>query len=144
MFLPHHHSITSGPAPDSPLSLQLGITLICVCSVLGLIWAFINYLSIRSIQLESKNKISGISEAQTHLILDIGDKISSGAVEFLKQEYLVCMCFVVLMFVVILGAIERFKTAYTAVAFLVGAVTSVGCGAIGMMIATYTNYRVTY
>ena len=29
-------------------------------------------------------------------------------------------------------------------AFLIGAVTSMFCGAIGMMIATYSNYRTTY
>lgn len=48
------------------------------------------------------------------------------------------------MFVVIFGAIERFKTAYTSSAFLVGAFTSILCGGIGMKIATFTNYRVTF
>ena len=35
-------------------------------------------------------------------------------------------------------------TIYTAVAFVVGAVISICCGAIGMIIATETNYRTTY
>lgn len=48
------------------------------------------------------------------------------------------------MFFIIFGFIERFQTAYTSVAFLIGAITSMACGLIGMMIATYTNYRVTY
>lgn len=48
------------------------------------------------------------------------------------------------MFFVIFGFIERFQTAYTSTAFLIGALTSMACGIIGMMIATYTNYRVTY
>lgn len=48
------------------------------------------------------------------------------------------------MFVVIYGAVEGFKEAYTAIAFLVGALTSMLCGLIGMSIATYSNYRVAY
>jgi Na+/H+-translocating membrane pyrophosphatase len=48
------------------------------------------------------------------------------------------------MFFIIFGAVESFLTAYTAVAFVVGALASIACGAIGMMIATYTNFRVTF
>ena len=48
------------------------------------------------------------------------------------------------MFFIIFGAVEKGKTAYTAFAFAIGAITSMLCGAIGMMIATYTNYRVTF
>jgi Na+/H+-translocating membrane pyrophosphatase len=70
--------------------------------------------------------------------------ITQGAKEFLTQEYLVCLIFVAIMFVVIFVALEQMRTAYTAFAFLLGALTSMVCGAIGMMIATYTNYRVTY
>jgi Na+/H+-translocating membrane pyrophosphatase len=33
---------------------------------------------------------------------------------------------------------------YTAIAFAVGAIISILCGTIGMIIATRTNYRVTY
>ncbi len=35
-------------------------------------------------------------------------------------------------------------TLYTAVAFVIGAVVSICCGAIGMIIATQTNFRTTY
>lgn len=62
----------------------------------------------------------------------------------MKQEYLVCIIFVGVMFFVIFGAVESGKTAYTSFAFLIGAITSMICGAIGMMIATFTNFRVTY
>lgn len=33
---------------------------------------------------------------------------------------------------------------YTSVAFLVGALTSMLCGYLGMTIATYANYRTAY
>lgn len=48
------------------------------------------------------------------------------------------------MTAIIFVAIEQMQTAYTAFAFLLGSIASMGCGAIGMTIATYTNYRVTY
>ena len=62
----------------------------------------------------------------------------------MRLEYLVCLIFVFIMFAVIYGALEEFRTAYTACAFLLGALTSMTCGIIGMAIATYTNYRVTF
>ena len=49
---------------------------------------------------------------------------------------------VVVMFIIII-----FLTAeglYTAIAFLIGALVSMLCGCIGMVIATQTNYRTTY
>lgn len=59
------------------------------------------------------------------------------------------MIFVFIMFFVILFFTGDDKatystTIYTAIAFVVGAVISIVCGAIGMVIATQTNYRTTY
>lgn len=62
--------------------------------------------------------------------------------EFLKQEYLICLIFVVIMFFVI-----TFLTAegvMTGVAFALGAIISIICGSVGMVIATQTNFRTTY
>jgi K(+)-stimulated pyrophosphate-energized sodium pump len=63
-------------------------------------------------------------------------------VEFLRQEYLICLIFIAVMFIVI-----TFLTAegvMTAVAFAIGAIISIICGAVGMVIATQTNFRTTY
>lgn len=35
-------------------------------------------------------------------------------------------------------------TLLTAIAFVIGAIVSICCGAIGMLIATQTNFRTTY
>jgi inorganic pyrophosphatase len=72
----------------------------------------------------------------------LGQKISDGAKAFLKEEYLICLIFIVIMFFVI--ALVTDYQWWTAVAFLIGALVSMVCGIIGMVVATRTNYRVTY
>lgn len=52
------------------------------------------------------------------------------------------MAFAAIMFVLLIFFTE-FGT-WTAVAFLIGAVVSILCGIFGMVIATRTNYRVTF
>jgi K(+)-stimulated pyrophosphate-energized sodium pump len=65
-----------------------------------------------------------------------------GAVEFLKQEYLICLIFVAVMFIVITFLTS--EGVMTAIAFAIGAVISIVCGALGMVVATQTNFRTTY
>lgn len=52
------------------------------------------------------------------------------------------MIFAAIMFFVILFLTEQ--GIWTAVAFMIGAVVSILCGIIGMIVATRTNYKVTY
>ena len=49
---------------------------------------------------------------------------------------------VVVMFIIIVFLTP--EGLYTAFAFLIGALVSMICGTIGMVIATQTNYRTTY
>jgi len=65
-----------------------------------------------------------------------------GAKEFLKAEYSICFIFIIIMFIIITFLTEQ--GIWTAVAFLIGAIVSIICGIIGMVVATRTNYRVTY
>ena len=41
------------------------------------------------------------------------------------------------------ACVDSFSAPFTALAFLLGAVTSMACGAFGMYIATFSNYRTT-
>ena len=70
------------------------------------------------------------------------DNNIQGAAEFLKQEYLICLVMVIVMFVIITFLTE--EGVATAIAFLIGALVSMTCGAIGMVIATQANFRTTY
>ena len=65
-----------------------------------------------------------------------------GAKEFLKAEYSICFIFIIIMFIIITFLTEQ--GIWTAIAFLIGAIVSIICGIIGMVVATRTNYRVTY
>jgi hypothetical protein len=89
----------------------------------------------------------------------ISTKITEGADSFLIQEYLYLGIFSI-CFAVLLGFTvdneemsrgtnpEEFEPAtnfpYTAVSFLVGCLTSIAAGYIGMKIAVYTNSRTTF
>lgn len=99
-------------------------------------------------------------------IIWIGDQITRGAISFLNQEYLYLGIFAA-VFAIILGVtVDAYEMSrsekvggrtsgndvdvpvtnfpYTAIAFLVGAGTSILAGYIGMRIAVYTNTRTTF
>lgn len=82
-----------------------------------------------------------------------GEKISSGAQAFLWAEYKILAIFIVifaiLVYIVVdfLGAKPSAGTKYlpyATIAFVIGAVTSIICGYIGMRIAVDANYRTTF
>lgn len=47
------------------------------------------------------------------------------------------------MAIIVFICVDQGQYFYTTVAFMVGAFTSMFCGAFGMKIATYSNYRTT-
>jgi inorganic pyrophosphatase len=60
------------------------------------------------------------------------------------QEYTFLLIFLSLFAVLIFFTAENtFGTAYTTVAFLIGGITSIASGYIGMKVAVYTNVRTT-
>ena len=74
---------------------------------------------------------------------EIGAAIQEGANAFLKREYTVLAGFVVIVFIVllVLGLVRDEQDEMTAVAYLVGAVSSAVAGFIGMRIAVKSNMR---
>ena len=47
------------------------------------------------------------------------------------------------MSVLIFGCVDSWESLYTTFSFVIGAFTSMICGAFGMKIATFSNYRTT-
>ena len=92
-----------------------------------------------------QNDDTEIKESDVEKLEKISKAISEGANIFLFTEYLYLLifiaCFALLIFFV--GEHKRWM-AYTTIAFLIGSLTSILCGWIGMKIATESNYRTTY
>jgi inorganic pyrophosphatase len=76
-------------------------------------------------------------------VVEIGAIIHEGATEFIVSEYKVCSIFISLIAVIVWACVDEFKAGFTTFAFLLGAVTSMACGAFGMYVATFSNYRTT-
>lgn len=133
---------------QSAMSYPVEIIVIVVCCLIGMIWAVFNIWEVEKINVRrgfigsNEGNIPEIAPEQKNLLLDLGHRISEGAKEFLKMEYLICIIFAVVMFVLLIFLSEN--GLWTAVAFLVGALVSIACGVFGMVIATRTNYKVTY
>lgn len=77
-------------------------------------------------------------------MLELGDKISNGAEEFLRQEYIFCLAWLAIMCIVLYCLVDQFTQGYVTLSFLIGGLTSISSGYVSMKIATHSNYRTTY
>jgi H+-translocating diphosphatase len=139
------HLLTVGGTCAGLMDYPTEIIVIASLCVVGVIWAIIQVIAVERINViddkVGEGKLS-LTYEQRHLIKRIGDRISSGAKSFLKEEYTICLIFIAIMFILI-GFVTQYHW-WTAVAFLIGALVSITCGIIGMVMATRTNYKVTY
>lgn len=75
------------------------------------------------------------------------EAISIGAEAFLREEYKICGYFLVVFSGVVFGLISWGQNIHlgflTTVSFVLGAVTSIASGYIGMRVAVYSNARTT-
>ena len=138
------------------LNLTTQIYLIFASAALALVWAIYNAVVVTSIQLRASAATSDDEASQPlnskniDMLQNIGDKIAKGANSFLFQEYSIMSVFIVVFAAVVLLIVDvfgqehaRFRC-YATVSFVIGAVTSILCGFIGMRIAVAANYRTTY
>jgi len=70
----------------------------------------------------------------------VGRKIAEGADSFLMAEYRYMAGFIIVFSALVFLA----SSVYTAIAFVVGCLSEILAGYIGMKIATYSNYRTTH
>lgn len=120
-----------------------------VCCVAGLVWAYANHSAVKNVQLVSQGD-GEEEEAKIQAMQSIGQKISDGANTFLSQEYMVMGQFIVVFSVVVFVLVDMLaKTSpgfsmYATIAYIIGSVTSMGCGYIGMSIAVQANFRTAF
>lgn len=143
----------------------LYILLVYGSVLLGILWSVICTLLILKVKVEDSApeseqefKAEDFEEENTFVIPNrmamvesIGRKIEKGAYAFLMQEYCIMSIFVILFSGVVLVAVDFYGTSteftpqfYAFVAFIVGSITSMICGFIGMAIAVKANYRTTF
>ncbi len=126
------------------------VILIYVCCAAGLFWAILNAKEVTSIALVASDPSKDSDLRGIDMMLKIGGKIEAGAGAFLSQEYSIMSIFIIIfgaiVFVLVdyLGNEEGGFRAYATVAYVVGSLTSMICGYIGMKIAVKSNFRTTY
>jgi len=115
--------------------------LIIAPAVLGLLWSFYKYRAVQNIEIVG---LDSETENKKHEVVakmkKISEAIQQGAYSFLRAEYMYMIVFIV-AFSVILGP---FVNAATMIAFIIGALTSMLAGWIGMSIAVFTNIRTAH
>jgi Na+/H+-translocating membrane pyrophosphatase len=138
------------------MNANIQIVLIYASSALAIVWAVFNALAVTSVKLQSREGNDDLGNSHTltdvniETLLKIGEKISKGANSILFQEYLIMLIFIVIFSIVVLLAVDIYGEkesafrCYATVAFIIGSITSILCGFIGMRIAVESNYRTTF
>lgn len=123
-----------------------------------MIWAYIQFAIIAKIPIESARYDGGESQPLTSTATDsektarlkeIYEAIYEGAESFLRAEYTVCLWFISIFSIIILVLVawgtgwDAARGFFTALSFLLGAITSMGSGYLGMKVAVYSNVRTT-
>ena len=124
-------------------------------AALGIFWALLQFLIVARIPVQSGTTneetglVSGGSNATTARLVEIYEAIYEGAESFLRAEYSVCAFFVAVFSVVIFFLVswgtgwDSARGFFTATSFVLGAVTSMASGYLGMKVAVFSNVRTT-
>jgi inorganic pyrophosphatase len=119
------------------------------------VWALLQFLIISRIPIKSAGVsdetqlVGGNDDETTERLIEIYTAIYEGAESFLRAEYAVCALFVVvfaavIFFLIAWGTGWNFsRGGFTALSFVLGAVTSMISGYLGMKVAVYSNVRTT-
>ena len=156
-------------SPTAPILGDEYITiLICTSGILGLLFALYQYLKIRKIKIYEDEHSFELLENQRwdrEKLIYVYEAISEGAAAFLKEEFKYMYIFILLfsgVIIVLVGSAGNcgkskiidgmlqstdgscwIRGGLTAGSFVIGGLTSMLSGYIGMRIAVYTNARTT-
>jgi len=136
------------------LSFNFAYLFILISCVVGFLYGILNWKIVTGIEPDNEkrqksDKDEPLFEHKTSdghscnkIMIETSKKIQDGALTFLKSEYIFLGIFIVIFAIIIL-IVDGFRF-FTAIAFILGAVTSTISGFIGMYVATRANVRVTY
>lgn len=128
---------------------------IITCSAIAIVWACIQFAIIQRTKIgpvidEERTFLKTgktSSKKEMEVLKETYEAISAGAEAFLHAEYVICAwfcsAFAILIFVLISMSQDMKAGGLTSFAFILGAVTSIASGYIGMRVAVYSNVRTT-
>lgn len=117
-------------------------------AILGLIWSVKEWIAVSAVKLDGHpsrlaNQDSKAQKSAQDIVAEmvkIAKTISDGAMSFLFAEYLYMAVYIVLFSIILV----YFTGVPTTIAFVVGGLTSILCGFLGMKIAVATNVKTTH
>ncbi|MGB1599682.1 MAG: sodium/proton-translocating pyrophosphatase, partial [Promethearchaeia archaeon] len=139
-------------------SVWLASVVIFTCGAIGLGFAGFLFYTVSQVSLDSDSDgesaalVAAAKESDEELV-EIYEIVREGAKSFLWAEYQICFAFIAVFGTLILVLTSRVSNAsgegewkwnigaITATSFLVGGLTSILSGYIGMMVAVYSNAR---
>ena len=141
--------ITEGPGV-APL-------IICVTGLIGILFSIHLLRQVASVRLDvasvAGSRSTSSTQEENSKLVELYGAISEGANSFLNAEYKLCALFVVLVFpsmsaLIAWGSMEHGLWGWSTgllsgVSFVVGAITSMLAGWIGMRVAVFSNARCT-
>lgn len=115
------------------ISYELANGLILGACGLGFLWAIINAFLLSKVKIGTPDQYNSFQDdyidQHSQLLLEIGSLIESGANAFLAAEYRFIFVVVIMLSLLIFFVVEPvFGTAWTTVAFIAGAITSILSG----------------
>eukprot|EP00929_Paragymnodinium_shiwhaense_P063222 TRINITY_DN315_c0_g2_i1.p1 TRINITY_DN315_c0_g2~~TRINITY_DN315_c0_g2_i1.p1 ORF type:complete len:728 (-),score=203.49 TRINITY_DN315_c0_g2_i1:182-2365(-) len=121
-------------------------------SVLGLLYSAIKYKAVAGVKIDGHPGKLAQNDAQSqksnqemvNTMTKIAKIIQDGARQFLFAEYAYMAVYIVLFSIVLMLFMPNTVGTATTIAFVVGAVTSILAGWIGMSIAVFTNVRTAH
>jgi H+-translocating diphosphatase len=143
----------AAPALAAPIVGDVGATLIILsCTAVGIVSAIYFTLLVQKSVVRGSNENAslvhedgGDSDAAIKTVWETSDAIATGAASFLYAEYKILAIFIVVFSIllwVLLGIVSGVVNGLlSAVSFILGAVTSIVSGYIGMKIGVYANAR---
>jgi H(+)-translocating pyrophosphatase len=127
------------------------ILTIYLCCAVGLVWAVMNAIAVTKIEPAAANPTKESEVTGINMMLKIGRMIENGADAFLIAEYSIMLIFIVFFGLLVFFLVDWVGTedgkgirCYATIAYVVGSLTSMICGFIGMKIAVKSNFRTTY
>ena len=133
--------------------LMIEWIIIYLCGIIGLAWAYKCGMSVLEIDVQKLASFgTEYRDLQPNIdnLIKIGEKISNGADAFLTAEYKIMAIFIVLFGALVFFIVDYPTSGesgiyfYATISYVIGSVTSMACGWIGMRIAVKSNFRTTF